>query len=202
MDKPRGKSHNRLLPVSFYSRHTVVVARELLGKILCRRLDGKILSGRIVETEAYLGQGDPASHAFRGPTPRSSIMFGPPGRAYVYFVYGNHHCFNIVAHNGEAGAILVRALEPISGVPEMMKRRKAKILENLTNGPGKLTQAMGITRAENGADLADGNLMILDAPSTKEIILASPRVGVRTARAKPYRFSLRGNVFVSSPGPR
>lgn len=192
-----------ILPFSFYNRETLLVARELLGKILCRVIRGKVTAGRIVETEAYLGAMDPASHAYRGPTPRSSIMFEKPGRAYVYFVYGNHFCFNVVTHNGEAGAVLVRALEPIHGIETMVKRRHTENIKELCNGPGKLTQALQITKNDNGLILyeSDSLLKIMDAPSSAEGVVESPRIGIKQAVDSFYRFALNGNPFVSKPCP-
>lgn len=194
-----------LLPFSFYNRETLLVARELLGKILYHKSGEGVTSGRIVETEAYLGSKDEASHAFRGCKGRAEIMYGTPGQAYVYFTYGNHFCFNVVTHDGEAGAALVRALEPLEGIEIMMKRRRVKntrihdILE-LCSGPGKLTQAMDITRQHNGSVLYDpkSKLVILDAPvSSKKQIVSSTRIGIRQATERLYRFTLQGNRFVS-----
>jgi len=189
------------LPSSFYARNPVIVAEELLGKILANHEKNEWLAGRIVETEAYLGQDDPSSHAFRGPTPRASIMFESPGRSYVYFVYGNHHCFNVVAHEGHAGAVLIRALEPIHGIDLMKKNRNLNDEKNLTNGPGKLTQALGISKAHNGQKLDEGNLQIFDAKPPSEPIVKSTRIGISKARSKRYRFSLKKNPYVSKPHP-
>lgn len=191
------------LPPSFYSRKAPLVAKELLGKILFHRVGSILLAGKIVEAEAYLGSADPCSHAFRGPTPRCSVMFGKPGHAYVYFIYGNHYCFNVVAHEekGDAGAVLIRAVEPLVGIPEMIKRRKTENLKNLTNGPGKLTQALAITRKQNGADLSQGNFSIFDGGFPSGPLTESPRVGISKAMEKLYRFSVTGNPFVSRPLP-
>jgi DNA-3-methyladenine glycosylase len=190
-----------ILPFSFYARETLLVAKDLLGKILVHIVDGERVGGRIVEVEAYLAFEDPASHAFRGPTPRSAIMFGPPGKAYVYFIYGNHYCFNVVAHNGTAGAILVRALEPLFGLNSMKKRRNVEKVVQLTNGPGKLAQALDINKLHNGVDLTSGNLVLLDAPPPSEPIVRSTRIGIHEDKPRLYRFCLKHNIFVSPPHP-
>src|SRR5580698_1721741 len=148
------------LPRSFYNRDPRRVARDLLGKILIRREGRKILAGRIVEVEAYLGQKDPASHSFRGPTARNEVMFGPAGHVYVYFIYGNYFCLNVTCQpKGTAGAILFRALEPLEGMEEMAAARGVSVksprdLKKLTSGPGRLAEAFGVTRVrDNGKDL-------------------------------------------------
>lgn len=182
------------LPSTFYNRDTILVAQELLGKILVRKIDGEKLSGRIVETEAYTGPGDPASHAFRGPTPRSRIMFGPPGIAYVYFCYGVHHLLNVVTEKyGKAGAVLIRGLEPLEGVDRMMKNRSRNTENSLLDGPGKLTKALEINLSLNGWDLTRGNeLYILNNAESQsgERIIVSPRVGIKNGTDKLWRFSL------------
>ncbi|MDP8214883.1 MAG: DNA-3-methyladenine glycosylase [Candidatus Euphemobacter frigidus] len=182
------------LDISFYSRDTVVVARELLGKFLVREVDGELLMGRIIETEAYTGPGDPASHACRGPTPRSRIMFGPPGRAYVYFCYGAHHLLNVVTEQeGTAGAVLLRALEPFRGIDRMMRNRGRETKKGLLDGPGKLTRAMEITLALNGWDLKKGRILYITKGKqrTGEQISASPRIGIKEGTDKLWRFRLR-----------
>ena len=142
------------LPRDFYSRDTVTVARALLGQRLVRDLEGQRVSGRIVEVEAYDGQRDQASHARSGPTERNASMFGPPGHAYVYFIYGMHYCFNVVTEpKGNGAAALVRALEPVEGLDEMRARRSGWDGVALTNGPAKLCYALGIDRDLDGADL-------------------------------------------------
>src|SRR3954453_9174609 len=148
---PRLWNESKPLPRSFYGRETVAVARDLLGKILVH----DETAGRIVETEAYLGGDDLASHSARGVTDRTRVIFGPPGHAYVYFIYGMYECLNIVAEaDGVAGCVLIRALEPVDGIEEMRLRRpRARRVEDLASGPGKLTLAMGITRELNGADV-------------------------------------------------
>ncbi len=181
-------------------RDTVTVARELVGCFLhCGQC-----CGRIVETEAYLGQQDPASHAFRGPTPRSAIMFGPVGKAYVYLSYGVHYCLNVVAHPpGQAGAVLIRALEPLKGIEEMIARRKRR--DHLTDGPGKLCQALAIDDGYNGVDLLDGSSLRLEPSwAPDEFVACGPRVGISVATEREYRFWLEKNPQVSQwrPGPK
>ena len=197
----------------FYERNTEVVAFELIGKVLIFREGANLLRGRIIETEAYFGANDPASHAHRGPTPRNQVMFGPPGFSYVYFTYGSCHCFNVVTEsNGIPGAVLIRALEPIGEISQMTLRRmktvqngKAIRLEHLTNGPGKLTQAFGITRAHSGLDLTQEPLWISGESGhgeAKEIeminIGVTKRIGISQAKTSLLRFYLVGSSFVSA----
>jgi len=194
-----------LLPRDFYARSAVELAPMLLGKLLVRELDGARLVGRIVEVEAYMGRGDAASHASRGLTPRNRIMFGPPGYAYVYLIYGMYHCLNVVSGpEGEAQAVLIRALEPLSGVEMMQTRRPRASARNLTNGPGKLCQALGVDRSLDGHDLCqEEKLWLEDAPRPAESICTGPRIGVRgdeTALTRPWRFFLKDNPFLS-PSP-
>ncbi|MBN1935392.1 MAG: DNA-3-methyladenine glycosylase [Anaerolineae bacterium] len=190
------------LPRAFYNRDTLTVARELLGKRLVRQIDDLHIVGRIVETEAYT-EDDAACHASRGRTPRTAVMFGPPGHAYVYFIYGMHYCFNVVTEAEDtAGAVLIRALEPIEGLDEMLVRRKGRSGVNLTNGPAKLCYALGIDRALNGIDLAASDqLWIEDAPAVADIQIAhGPRIGVRgdqRALTVEWRFWVQGNEYVS-----
>ncbi|MCD6477655.1 MAG: DNA-3-methyladenine glycosylase [Candidatus Aenigmarchaeota archaeon] len=181
----------------FFSRRTDLVARDLLGCILVRRIGNKKLSGKIVETEAYFGEDDPASHAYRGVTPRNKIMFGRPGFTYVYFVYGNHHCLNFTTEKvGKAGAVLIRALEPLEGTDVMMKNRGIKEIRNLTNGPGKLTKALGITREQNGLDLTGDILYVLKGEKPKEIVQTT-RIGIKDGKEMKLRFYIKDNKFVS-----
>lgn len=190
---------------SFYERNTQIVAFELIGKILVLNQDGNNLSGKIVETEAYFGAQDPASHAYQGVTPRNQVMFGPAGVSYVYFTYGNHHCLNIVTDKeGIPGAVLIRALEPVSGVSTMERRRSGRgrfetfPYEQLTNGPGKLTQAFGITRDYSGMDLTQGPFYVAADSETGALhIQVMPRIGISRAKRMPLRFYLVGNPFVS-----
>lgn len=185
------------LPVDFYARDTAVVAQELLGKLLVRCLDVGDIVCRIVETEAYYGINDPASHAARGSTPRSSIMFGPPGKAYVYFSYGMHHLLNAVTEGeGTAGAVLIRALEPLEGLSLMSSMRPVKQVTDLASGPAKLTQALGIDLSLNGADLTGPEILICEGGAAVDIV-ASPRVGISAGKEMLLRFSLSGNRYVS-----
>ncbi|MCB5362872.1 DNA-3-methyladenine glycosylase [Pusillimonas sp. CC-YST705] len=179
------------LPRDFYNRDTVTVAHELLGKILVHQIDGLARMARIVEVEAYLGPGDLAAHSARGLTPRTRAMFGPPGHAYVYLIYGMHHCLNVVTEpEGSGTGVLLRAVEPIANI------------EGNTRGPGLLTRAMGIDKRHYGHDLCSDELHLL-APlhETQEIeIVASPRIGVPYAQEwadKPLRFHILGNRYVS-----
>ncbi len=185
-----------ILPRSFYARPTVEVARGLLGKIL---VHGET-AGRIVETEAYLGGGDMAAHSARGITPRTCVIFGPPGHAYVYFIYGMYECLNLVAEPaGAPGCVLLRALEPLAGIDAMRRRRPAaRTLRDLASGPGRLTLAMGITRAHNGADVTRGPLTVRTPPLAEPFqIQVTPRIGIRHCADWPLRFVIQGNAFVS-----
>jgi len=194
---------DEVLPRRFYERSTLVVAQELLGKILVRRLEGIRLTGRIVETEAYGGSDDPASHAYRGRTERNAVMFGLAGFAYVYISYGVNHCLNVTAERvGKAGAVLIRALEPIEGIDSMIDNRpnaRGKLV-SLTNGPGKLCQAMKITRKLNGTDfLEDGALSIYDSESSMPAMIeATRRIGISRASRRLWRYHIKDNRFVSS----
>lgn len=193
----------KILEEDFYKRNTLTVARELLGKLLVHQSEEGTTSGIIVETEAYLSIDDPACHAFRGMTKRNSVMFGPPGRAYVYFIYGNHYCFNVVtSKEGIGEAVLIRALEPLEGLDLMIKRRGAgHSIYNLTSGPGKLCAAMAISRKHNGISLLTLPLFIADGKKIKDDQIGiSGRIGIKEARDKPWRFFLEGNPFVSRLG--
>lgn len=181
------------LPTTFYRRDTVLVARELLGKVLVRQTGGALLTGRIVETEAYTGPGDPASHAARGPTQRSRIMFGPPGRAYVYFCYGNHYLLNLVTEkNGTAGAVLLRALDPREGLKRMMKNRKMDTLKGLLDGPGKLTRAFQIDLKLNGWDMTCGKKLYITEGTAPcpDLIKCGPRIGIKEGKERLWRFTI------------
>jgi DNA-3-methyladenine glycosylase len=185
-----------ILGRSFYERPTIEVARGLLGKIL---VHGET-AGRIVEVEAYLGREDPAAHASRGLTARTRVLFGPPGHAYVYLIYGMYECLNLVAEpEGTPGCVLVRAIEPLVGLELMRRRRpKARSIEELASGPAKLTMAMGITRRHNGADVTRGPLTVHSPGDKSEVeITATPRIGIRHAKDWPLRFLIAGNRFVS-----
>ena len=188
------------LPRAFYERDTVCVARELLGKILVRRLGPTTMAGIIVETEAYRGHDDTASHAYRGPTTRNIVMFGEPGHAYVYFTYGMHYCLNVTTERtGQPGAVLIRAAQPIRGIERMKKYRRADRVIDLANGPAKLTQAFDITAALNGHDLTAGrklSIAVNNEPQAFEINSTS-RTGIVSAKEKMWRFYIKGNPFVS-----
>jgi DNA-3-methyladenine glycosylase len=193
------------LPRAFYLQETRVVARMLLGAILRHQTEEGAVAGRIVETEAYLWD-DPACHTFGGITPRNAVMFGPPGHAYVYFIYGMHFCFNAVTGpEGVGEAVLIRAVEPIQGVETMRRRRNlppdapSARDRDLARGPGRLARAMGIGREQNGADLTRGNLVILPGDGPPGEIVAAPRVGVRLAADRPWRFLIHGHPCVSRP---
>lgn len=185
----------------FYSRNTIDVAKDLLGRILVRIIDGKVISGAIVESEAYRSTDDPASHSYRGKTERNSVMFGEVGHAYVYFTYGNHYCLNIVAKENTtpAGAVLIRAIEPIEGVSFMRRCRKTSDPYNLTSGPGKLTQALKVTKRQNGVDVTKKEeLYVVNGKHIDESeIVATSRIGIRVALDKPWRFLIADNEFVS-----
>ncbi len=190
-----------VLPRSFYQRPAIEVARDLLGKII---VHGET-SGRIVETEAYLGEGDLASHSARGITDRTRVIFGPPGHAYVYLIYGMYECLNIVAEPAEtAGCVLIRALEPVEGIELMRQRRPAvRNVEDLASGPGKLTLALGITRALNGIDVTQGYLTVRDVDKGQPFEIAvTPRIGIRHCADWPLRFLIAGNRFASKPTVR
>lgn len=193
------------LGIEFYTRKDVIkIAKDLLGKILVTNLNDECTSGRIVETEAYAGEIDRASHAFRGRTPRTEVMFGEGGRAYVYLCYGIHQMFNIVTNvEGTPHAILIRAVEPISGIPIMLKRTGKKIADHtLTRGPGNVGKAFGFHTSQCGNLLTGSDMYICDdgfKPS-RNMIVSSPRIGVDYAGEHAqwhYRFYLKGNKYVS-----
>lgn len=193
----------RPLPASFYDRPTELVARELLGAILEHKSEDGVASGRIVETEAYLGPDDPACHAVAGRTERTWHLHGPPGVAYVYFVYGVHWCFNAVTREeGHGSAVLVRAIEPVGGLSLMRTRRGARRDVDLTSGPGKLCQALGIDGALDGTRLDRGSLRILAGPPVDEAgVDVTPRIGITRAAEWPLRWLVRGNPYVSQGRP-
>jgi DNA-3-methyladenine glycosylase len=190
------------LPRSFYSRSALEVASDLIGKVLVRRLDGQKLSGKIVETEAYVGPHDLACHASKGRTPRTSIMFGPPGYAYVYMIYGFYFCLNVVTEaEGYPAAVLIRAVEPLENVDLMRHLRNNPEREtNIASGPGKLCMAMSISKTLNGEDLLGTTLWIEDRHLSSGRIRTSPRVGVDYAgeyKDKPWRFYVEESPHVS-----
>jgi DNA-3-methyladenine glycosylase len=196
----------RILDREFYARQSTVVARDLVGKILVRALgSGESLRGIIVETEAYGGLKDPASHAFRGMTPRNEVMFGEPGFSYVYFTYGSHHCLNVVTgKQGNAQAVLIRALEPIEGVGIMEKLRGGEgktSLRDLTNGPGKICQALAIDRTLNKIDVTSRSSPIFFEDSkqneaTRKVV-RSGRIGIKVGTEKLWRFFDPSSIYVS-----
>lgn len=195
--------HTRLSR-DFYTREPDEVARDLLGTRLVRVTTEGTRIGRIVETEAYRGTCDPASHAYRGRTDRNLPMFGPPGHVYIYFIYGMHWMFNISAHTDSTpGAILIRALEPVEGVDLMRRSRHGQQGRHLTNGPAKLAQAMSIDASLNDLDLcaSDSLYLIEGSPRKDEVVATGPRIrvsGDELARTRPWRFWLAGNLYIST----
>jgi len=196
------------LPRAFYDRDPRNVSRDLLGKVLVRQQGRRLRTARIVEIEAYLGEGDPAAHAASGRTPRNSVLFGPPGHAYVYFIYGNHYCLNISClPDGVPGCVLVRALEPLIGIEEMALGRGLSLngrgdLRKLTSGPGRLAEAFSITRErDNGKDLTSpiSDLFVADDGYTPSRVLTTVRIGIVKAATRPLRYVIAGNEFVSGP---
>ncbi len=201
-----GTSTLRPLERAFFARNPQLVARELLGKVLVRDSGKLRLAGRVVEVEAYLGENDPAAHSAAGNTARTAVLFGPPGYAYVYFIYGNYYCLNVSCEReGKAGGVLFRALEPLEGIEEMARARELLVqaprdLVRLTSGPGRLAEAFDITRArDNGCDLTspDSGLWIGDDGFRPRNIQITPRIGISKAADQPLRYILAGNVFVS-----
>jgi DNA-3-methyladenine glycosylase len=187
------------LPRGFYARPSLEVARDLLGCLLVRRVPGETLAARIVEVEAY-EEGDPASHSFRGRTARTEVMFGRPGHLYVYFTYGMHFCCNVVTgREGEGSAVLLRAAEPVEGLPEMIRRRRTEDPRLLCAGPGRLTQAFGIGRGDNGIDLVRGSdlRIVRGEPVPDELVDRGPRIGIRAATDRPWRLSVADSPYVS-----
>ncbi len=185
------------LPREFYARSPLVVARALLGKKLVRFFHGALLAGEIVEVEAYRGERDSASHAFRGPTPRNAVMFGPPGHAYVYFVYGMHYCMNVVTGKpGRASAVLIRGLRPLSGVATMQRLRHGR--KHIADGPARLCEALAVDRRLDGHDLTSGQAIWIEPYRrvARGEIATSPRIGIAYAqpsdRDAHWRFFLSG----------
>lgn len=197
----RREAAGRILPRAFYDRDTELVARDLLGAIIeCDSPDG-VVAGRIVETEAYPGDHDPACHAVFGRTSRTWHLFGPPGTAYVYFIYGVHWCFNAVTREeGYGSAVLVRAIEPTVGLELMRRRRPAAARDrDLTNGPGKLCQALGIGGSHDGLSLVGRSPLRIrrGRPVPDDAVLVSPRIGITRAAAAPLRWFVRDSEHVS-----
>ena len=189
-----------MLSRSFYRRPSVEVAPDLLGRTLVRVLqDGARLSARIVEVEAYR-EDDPASHSYRGRTARTEVMFGPPGRLYVYFTYGMHFCMNVVTgDDGEGSAVLLRAAEPLEGLERMALHRGLADPRLLCAGPGRLCQALAVGRAQNGVDLVGGGELRIErgVPVPADEVAAGPRVGITVATERPWRFVVAGSRFLS-----
>jgi DNA-3-methyladenine glycosylase len=198
-----------LLRRQFFNRDPRQVARALLGKLVVRKMGCVTLAGRIVEVEAYLGEGDLAAHAAAGNTERNSVLWGAPGHAYVYFIYGVHYCLNISClPAGVAGCVLIRALEPVSGMPEMARARGLSHLElisrldfrKLTSGPGRLSEALGITRKrDNGKDMvsARSDLQVMQDGFRVAEIAVTPRIGITKSAEMPLRYVIAGSGFIS-----
>ena len=193
------------IPAPFFARPTATVARELIGTVVVSRVGDSVVAGRIVETEAYLGAHDPGSHAAtRGITPRNRVMYGPPGHVYVYVVYGMHLMVNLVTEpEGVAGAVLVRAVEPIAGIETMSARRGGATGTTLADGPAKVAAALGVTLAHNGMALGDA-LAVVGTPPPEGEVRASGRIGLAEGHDLPLRFYLHGDPHVSRgrTGPR
>jgi DNA-3-methyladenine glycosylase len=194
------------LPTEFYQRDTLKVAPDLLGKWLVRVIGYERLIGRIVEVEAYRGKDDPASHAFRGLTPRNAPMYGEPGHAYIYFTYGNHYCLNITTQKaGKPGAVLLRAIQPVGGVEVMRRFRPNVPHAELTNGPGKLTKALSIDKSLNEQSMTVTGPLFVTEPQPQSVqsgyeIWRSTRIGITDGLDKEWRFFMKGNPYVSKRG--
>ncbi len=201
-----------VLKADFFNRDPRRVARALLGKLLVRKTARGIIAGRIVETEAYLGEDDAAAHSAAGRTARNSVLFGPPGLAYVYFIYGAHYCLNVSClPDGIAGGVLFRALEPVAGIEQMVEARgielakesdltRISFLKKLSSGPGRMSEALEVTRArDNGKSLmsARSNLRLADDGYRAQRVMVTPRIGIAKAAERPLRYIIAGNPFVS-----
>jgi DNA-3-methyladenine glycosylase len=201
-----------LLKAEFFNRDPRRVAPALLGKLLVRKAPGGMVAGRIVETEAYLGEGDAAAHAAAGRTARNSVLFGPPGHAYVYFIYGNHYCMNVSClPEGVPGGVLFRALEPVAGIEQMAAARGIEVareidlwdvsaLKKISSGPGRMSEALEITRArDNGKSLvsARSDLRLVDDGHPVGRVTVTPRIGIKRSAEQPLRYFIAGNPFVS-----
>jgi DNA-3-methyladenine glycosylase len=182
----------------FFARHTPDVARDLLGCVLVRKVGKKLLSGKIVEVEAYRGSDDPASHSYRGITKRNSLMFGEAGHVYVFFSYGSHWCLNFTTEKeGEPGAVLIRAVEPVEGIEQMTKNRGVSEVGRLANGPGKLTQALSIDGIFNGEDVVKSKRVYVLGGEETVLVGTSARIGISKGREQQWRYFIEGNPFVS-----
>jgi DNA-3-methyladenine glycosylase len=202
-----------LLKPEFFNADPRKVARALLGKLLIRKTPRGILAGRVVETEAYLGEGDAAAHAVAGRTARNFVLFGPPGHAYVYFIYGNHFCLNVSClPDGVPGGVLFRALEPVAGIEEMARARGIEVprdsdlgsndLKKISAGPGRMSEALGVTRErDNGKNLvsAKSDLQLVDDGYRVRRVMVTPRIGIVKSAERPLRYFIAGNPFVSGP---
>jgi DNA-3-methyladenine glycosylase len=192
------RSRPVILPQQFYARGTVLVAKSLLGKRLVRVRGRSLMIGKIVEVEAYRGSDDPASHAFRGLTPRNAPMFGEPGHAYVYFTYGNHYCLNVTTRKGRMpGAVLIRAIEPLQGISAMKKLRPKVSELALTSGPGKLTKALGIDKSLNETDMTKRGPLFITECNEAFKIERSARIGISVGVKHLWRFYVSSNPYVS-----
>jgi DNA-3-methyladenine glycosylase len=194
---------NRPLAAEFYARDTVAVARDLLGCVLESRIGAEAAIGRIVEVEAYVGPNDAAAHGYGNKkTRRNAALFGPPGTGYVYFIYGMHWCFNAVTEaDGHPSAVLIRSLEPVSGIEVMCRRRGVTKPQLLCSGPARLCQALGIDGSVNGGSLQAGPVRILGGGCTGITVSVGPRIGISRAKTRPLRFVERDSAWLSRPAP-
>jgi DNA-3-methyladenine glycosylase len=208
---PKSPASTKLLPRKFFDRDPRIVGPDLLGRLIVRKAGRKLISGRIVEVEAYLGADDAAAHAAAGRTARNDVLWGPPGHAYVYFIYGVHYCLNISCMpDGEAGGILIRALEPVSGLEAMVAARglgdldfdSVRDLRKLASGPGRLSEALNITRPrDNGKDMLSPrcDLQVRDDGFRPERIATTARIGITKSEHLPLRYVIAGSKFLSRP---
>ncbi len=191
------KSGSIKLPRSFFLQPTLDVARGLIDKTIVYNSPQGLITAKIVETEAYIGEGDPACHAARGKTPRNAVMFGPGGYSYIYFIYGMYHCLNVVTEKeGFPAAVLIRAAEPIEGL-DIIKRHSPQSDKLFTNGPGKLCRAFGLTRDQNGLDLLGDELIIVSCDEQLHEIKTSPRIGIKQATQREWRFFANDSPYIS-----
>ena len=185
----------------FFERRTPEVARALLGNLVVHVVDGRRLSGRILEVEAYRGKDDPASHAFKGRTGRNAVMFGEGGHAYIYFSYGSHWCLNVTTERpGAPGAVLIRAVEPVEGVALMRKNRGSPPERSLADGPGKLTRALGIDSTLNGEDMVTSERLFIETGEVPARVGSSPRIGITKGTDREWRFFIVGEASLSKRG--